>query len=302
MNIEEQEYLKNYDIARYDRPSVAVDMAIFTISDNSNDDANYRKLPDKKLKILMIKRGMPPYKDMWALPGGFCKKGETVYEAASRELMEETGTGRAYLRLCDVFSENGRDPRGWIISHAFMALINNKTVNVKAGGDAWEALWFDVELKKSGMGQYGDRKSINGTIETYSAYELKLTHNEINLRCKIEEKRLYKDYHESVEYKAVESEGIGFDHGKIIMCILNNLRDKAETDGKIVFDLMPEYFTLTDLQKAFEIILDRKMLTANFRRKISEYVTETDKLITGGGHRPAKLFIRNISSFYKDNQ
>ncbi len=301
MNKEEQEYLANYDIAKYDRPSIAVDMAIFTISDSHLDNADYRKLPDKRLKLLMIKRGQPPYKDMWALPGGFCKKGETVYEAALRELKEETATDKAYLEMCNVFSESGRDPRGWIISQAFMALINNKTVNVKAGGDAWEAGWFDVELKRISKEQHTIDQSGNNTIESDSVFELKMYHNDINIGAKIKEKRLYRDYHESVEYDVVESHGIGFDHGKIIIYILNKLRDKVESDGKIVFDLMPEYFTLTDLQKAFEIILDRKLLTANFRRKISEYVTETDRIITGGGHRPAKMFIRNIDAFYKND-
>lgn len=284
MDREEREYLENYDIADYDRPSIAVDMAVFTISDNNKDNTNYRKLPDKRLQLLMIKRGQPPYKDMWALPGGFCKKGETVYEAALRELKEETGTDSAYLEMCNVFSEEGRDPRGWIISQAFMALMNSNLVNLKAGGDAWEAEWFDVELKKS-----------------HSVYELKLQHNEVNIRSVIKEKKLYRDYHESVEYEIVESEGIAFDHGKIIIYILNKLRDKVETDGKIVFDLMPEYFTLTDLQKVFEIIMDKKMLTANFRRKISQYVTETDKIITGCGHRPARMFIRNMDAFYKND-
>lgn len=297
VDIEEQEYLKNYDISKYDRPSIAVDMAIFTVTEEDDGTENYRKLPEKKLKLLMIKRGLPPFKDMWALPGGFCKKGETVYEAAARELKEETDTDSAYLELCNVFSEDGRDPRGWIISQSFMALVNYRGIHPRAGSDAWEAAWFDVKLKKSESSCI--RKA--DTVETRTVYELTMEYNDIRLYAQVEETRLYKDYHESVQYELVQSEGIGFDHGKIITCILNRLRERVENDGKSVFDLMPEYFTLTDLQKTFEIILDKKLLAANFRRKISEYVQETDKVISGGGHRPAKMFKRNVEAFYKNN-
>lgn len=297
MNREEQEYLKNYDINKYDRPSVAVDMVIFTITDNDEGADNYRKLPEKKLKLLMIKRGLPPYKGMWALPGGFCKRGETIYQAAARELKEETNADSAYLELCNVFSEDGRDPRGWIISQAFMALVNNRVMQLRAGSDAWEAAWFEVELKA--VESRCIRK--DNVINSDTVYELKMQHKDTKIYALVEEKRIYKDYHESVEYEVIKSEGIGFDHSKIITCILNKLRERVENNGKIVFDMMPEYFTLTDLQKTFEVILDKKLLAANFRRKISEYVLETDKVISGGGHRPAKMFVRNVEAFYRNN-
>ena len=62
---------------------------------------------------------------------------------------------------------------------------------------------------------------------------------------------------------------------------------------------MPETFTLTGLQNAFELVLDKSLLAANFRRKVSEYVIETQQIIEGAGHRPAKLFKRNVGEFYK---
>ena len=87
MNQEEKEYLEQYDITKYDRPSIAADMAVFTVMGNQadRDKENYRKLPEKKLKILLIKRGSHPYKNQWALPGGFCRKGEEVLDTAHRE-------------------------------------------------------------------------------------------------------------------------------------------------------------------------------------------------------------------------
>ena len=76
------------------------------------------------------------------------------------------------------------------------------------------------------------------------------------------------------------------------------LQKTVENDFKMGFDLMPETFTLTQLQNAFELILGKKLLAANFRRKVNDYVIETDQIIEGAGHRPAKLFKRNVKAFY----
>ena len=145
----EKEFLQAYDITKYDRPSVTADMAVFSIQDKYIDDItekpDIRKLPDKKLNILLIKRAGHPFQGKYALPGGFCKKGESVYETARRELHEETGVNYGYLNLFDVFSDTGRDPRGWIISNGFLALIDSEKYRVHAGSDAWEANWFEID-------------------------------------------------------------------------------------------------------------------------------------------------------------
>ncbi|MGN1417660.1 MAG: NUDIX domain-containing protein, partial [Oscillospiraceae bacterium] len=85
---DEKEFLKNYNIKKYEQPSVAADIAVFTVK--NIPDENYRKLDGKKLCLLMIKRGKPPFQDQFALPGGFAKKDETVDSTALRELFEET--------------------------------------------------------------------------------------------------------------------------------------------------------------------------------------------------------------------
>ena len=175
MSEEEQAYLSGYDISAFDRPSVAADIAVFSIIDEKNqhsrkekrDPSNYRKDPLKQLKLLLIRRASFPYKNAWALPGGFCRKGESVLETARREL-----------------------------------------------------------------------------------------------------------------------------------CIYA-LQKEAGNDGTIVFDLMPERFTLSELQRAFESVLGKPLLVANFRRKIADYVLETDEIVEGVGHRPAKLFKRNVEKFYQ---
>ena len=80
MSKEEKEYLEQYDITRFDRPSIATDVAVFSImgkkcmSNPVRDAENFRKLPERKLKILLVKRAGYPYRDQWALPGGFWRQ------------------------------------------------------------------------------------------------------------------------------------------------------------------------------------------------------------------------------------
>lgn len=303
MSEEEKEYLKQYDITKYEQPSIATDMAVFSImedestveQDKNRSTENYRKIPERKMKILLIQRGNYPYKDCWALPGGFCKKGEDVQETARRELYEETNVKNAYLQQIGIFGETGRDPRGWIISHTFMALMDGRKYKLRAGTDAWKAHWFDIQLEK---------KEIKKEIEEDAAsilneYCLKLQYGNIELSAVVLEKKEFEQYHEQVTYEITECQGIAFDHAKLIVYAFLALQKQTEQDGKIVFDLMPETFTLRELQKAFEIILGYSLLTANFRRKMADYVIETDEIVEGAGHRPAKKFKRNVEKFYE---
>lgn len=305
MSREEKEYLAQYNITKYDRPSIAADMAVFTIMGNQEkgtvrDQENYRKRPQKRLKILLIKRGSYPYKDQWALPGGFCKKGEEILEAARRELFEETQVRDAYLNLAGVFGQEGRDPRGWIVSHVFLALFDGEKCQLKAGSDAWDARWFEVEFKKEkAVEEQGKITACKNTT-----YRLILTNNDEEepafLQTVIREEKSFHRFQVRTEYEIEEEQGFAFDHAKIITHALLYLRKQAETDGRIVFDLMPEYFTLAELQDACEIILGKKLLTANFRRKMADYVVESDKMLEGAGHRPAKLYKRNLQSVFME--
>lgn len=302
----EQDFLAQYDIGTYERPSVAVDMAVFSVLGMAGDEEsvrnaeNYRKLPERKLKLLLIKRASYPYKDCWALPGGFCRKGENVSETAYRELKEETNVGSAYLKPIGIFGEEGRDPRGWIISNLYLALMDGEVCKLRAGSDAWEARWFQVVFSE---------KEISRDIQENSAviikeYSLQLLCEDedtepIQIDGVIREQKRFQNYHETVEYEIVKNTGFGFDHAKLITCAILKLRESVEEDGRIVFDLLPETFTLTQLQRVFEIILDRKLLVANFRRKMADYCIETEQIVEGAGHRPAKLFKRNLETFYR---
>ena len=295
MSTEEQEYLKTYDIAAFERPSIAADIVVFSVL-NDGERENIRRLQRKSLKVLLVKRASFPYKDNWALPGGFCIPGEDVIDTAKRELTEETNVRDAYLKLVDVYGEEGRDPRGWIISNTFMALIDGRKCDLRAGTDAWEARWFSIEVAAESV----RREIKNDDVFLETDYELTFSDEESSqkLTALLKEQRTFHAYHESVRYEIVESEGLAFDHAKNILNALLRLRNDVAYDLRIAFDLMPERFTLTELQNVYELILDKKLLTANFRRKIADYVAETDEMMEGEGFRPAKLFRRNVEAFY----
>ena len=94
MSDEEKEFLAGYDLTKYDRPSVAADVVVFSVmKDDECEDV--RRLQEKKLKILLIRRGGFPYKGSWAMPGGFCRKGEDVIDSARRD-----GYRRCICKAC----------------------------------------------------------------------------------------------------------------------------------------------------------------------------------------------------------
>ena len=296
MSEEEKKYLEQYDISAFERPSLAADMVIFSIMQAAEAE-NFRKLPKKALKLLLIRRADYPYKGYWALPGGFCRPSEDVWETAKRELYEETNLTNAYLSLIGTFGSAGRDPRGWIISNTFLALVDAGNSKLRAGTDAWEAKWFAVDMKEREVKK--NLSEDHAEIETQ--YELCLTAETSDEKsvAVVKEYRQFREYHETVRYEIVDQGSLAFDHGKIIFYAWQQLRDMVEREPKNIFDLMPELFTLQQLQNAMELVTGQELLTANFRRKIADYVVETDKVIDGKGHRPAKLYSRNIKAFYK---
>lgn len=167
----ETEFLKKYDSSKYLKPSVTVDINIFTKVDG-------------QLKILLVKRKNHPFKNMYALPGGFANPNESLEQAAARELKEETNAKCSYLKQVHTFSTPNRDPRGWVITCAFMAYVNHESVLIQAGSDASRALWFDVEMKN---------------------HALILKYEDIELRPLLND-----------ELEIISSEGIAFDHASII--------------------------------------------------------------------------------------
>lgn len=168
----EREFLAAYNADKYPKPSLTADVAIFSRE-------------GERLRLLLIRRGGHPFLGCLALPGGFANKNEPLEESAARELLEETGVKDVPLALAGVFSTPGRDPRGWVVTAAYTALVDASRLTVTAGDDAADAQWYDVVFGADGT--------------------------DIRLRRGGEELTL-------------DDRGIAFDHGEIIRQALRVLR------------------------------------------------------------------------------
>lgn len=197
---------------------VAVDIVIFTIQSG-------------ELKVLLIKRRIEPFKEQFAIPGGFIHSQEDLDEAALRELREETGVADVYLEQLYSFGAPGRDPRGRVISIAYFALISADR-QLAAGTDAAEASWWSVNKLPP----------------------------------------------------------LAFDHAGILRYALERLRNKLEYTT-VGFQLLPDKFTLPELQAVYEAILDKDLDKRNFRRKMAQLkILKPLKEFRHAGRRPAQLF------------
>ena len=203
-----------------DRFYLAADAVVFTIL-------------AEQLKILLIQRKNEPYIGRFALPGGFVELDENLEDAAARELEEETNVKDIFLKKLHAYGDVGRDPRGRVITIAFLALIDGQKVKLSASTDAALAKWQPV-------------------------YELP---------------------------------ELAFDHKKIIDDALAHLRKELQ-ESNIARQIMPGKFTLSELQKAYEIILNKPLDKRNFRKKLKETAVLQDLHETrmDGPHRPAALF------------
>jgi 8-oxo-dGTP diphosphatase len=204
----------------YETPLVTVDIVLFTVTQNL-------------LKVLLIQRRQPPFDHMWAIPGGFIHAGETLEQAASRRLKEETTVGNIYLEQLGSFGKPDRDPRARVITVGYYALVSAEKLQLYADANAEDVGWFNVE----------------------------------------------------------ELPELAFDHADIVQQALTKLKDNLEASS-VAFQLLPENFTLTELQRVYELILGKTLDKRNFRKKIlaSDILKETHETKMEGYHRPAQLY------------
>jgi 8-oxo-dGTP diphosphatase len=119
-------------IYEWPRPMVTVDAVIFKRSQN-------------KTALLLIQRKNDPFAGKWAFPGGFVDMDEELEDAVARELAEETNLKGIDLEQMHTFGKVGRDPRGRQITIAFIGFTDENNANIKAGDDAAQAKWFDID-------------------------------------------------------------------------------------------------------------------------------------------------------------
>lgn len=247
---EERDFIEGYDVTKYERPSITSDISLFQLG---------KKEEVSCLNLLLIKRKNHPYKDAWAIPGGFCGMSETLDEAAYRELYEETGIQNVYLEQLYTFSNVNRDPRTRVISTAYLGIIASDIKLVgQANDDAIECQWFSVSKKDKG----------NATVLSFVS-EDKKTHFTYEIKDQL--------------FKLVSEDAIGlaFDHIEIISMALTRMAGKVEYT-LLAYQFLPKEFTLNDLQSVFQVILGKKLHTPNFRRKVSIQLDETGKSVTTG--------------------
>ena len=210
---------------KYPHPAVTTDCVIFGFD-------------GERLQVLLVERGIEPYKGRWAFPGGFLKMDETAEEGALRELREETGLERAYIQQFHTFSDPHRDPRERVITIAYYALV--KIQEVHGGDDAASARWFPLS----------------------------------------------------------EIPSLAFDHDYILRMATQRLREEIHFQP-VGFELLPEKFTLKELQALYEAILGISFDRRNFAKKMLhlEILTELDETIWPTPKREAKLYRFNPDKY-----
>jgi 8-oxo-dGTP diphosphatase len=208
-------------MAQHQMYPVATDAAVFTVTNAT-------------LKLLLIKRRKQPYMGMHALPGGFLEEYDAgLDECAARELLEETGVKNIYLKMLHAYGNKGRDPRGRVISIAYLALIRAE----------------EVQLNSS-------------------------------------------KFSEDAEWVALDSiEGMAFDHKQIVEEAVGKLRRELFRSN-IAARLLTDKFTLTELQKTYEVILGHAQDKRNFRKWVKnlDILRATKEKKMEGVHRPAELY------------
>ena len=263
----EEEFLKDYDSSVFEKLSMTTDIAMISVS--NEDINNYRKNDKKRMSVLLVKRKDYPYKDKWCLPGGFLNpKDETLEQCARRVLKRETNLSNIYLEQLYTFDGINRDPRLRVVSTSFVALVDKAKLEEKVE----QASWFNfisVEEKNNNV-------------------KITLSNNEEIIDFTIK-KVLRERTTDRYQFVTVENQSLAFDHDLVILAAIERIKNKANyTD--IIFNMMPEYFTLGELQQVYEVILNKKLLDPAFRRIIANKVEKTEKMKTGEGHRPSYLF------------
>lgn len=250
--------------------SIRIELLIFAIGEK--EQSNTRKLPEKELRILLLRRYDYPDRGYWELPGCPADLDLSLEKTAQNLVRKETGLDEFYLEQIYTFSDPDRIPHSRVISCAYMALVDATQLHPQARTEQ-EPEWF---------------ASICVPLNDDREHVLILDGPE-QLRAQISRNESRKGNTIVGETELKHSDGLAFDHAFIIWTGIERLRSKLEYTP-IAFSLLPLLFPLTELQQVYETILGRKLLAANFRRKIGHLVEETGQSRGDYRHRPARLF------------
>lgn len=268
-----------YSDSKYEKPSVTVDAVIFRLQDI--EQKNYRKLPEKKLQVYLTKRTYGPYKDKYSVVGTFIDLNFELNESMKFCVQKKVSLERNYYyEQLFTFGNKDRDPRNRVLSVSYMLLTNNDT-KVQNGE------WFNISLSS----EIVKHEVTKQNVVLIKQYKLTLYNDNCTLNNTIEVKIIKSGIEEQKEVNIKQTD-LAFDHANIIFYAMERLKNKLEyTD--IIFHLLPNTFTLTELKNSYETILGEKLLDANFRRKVSKMVKPTQSYVTGKGHRSSQMFEHN---------
>lgn len=244
----EKEFLDQYNPGDYKRPSVTADILVLGMAKNFTN-----------LKILLVKRGNHPFIDCWALPGGFIEDNETAFQAAKRELEEETGLKQAYLDQIYTFTKPGRDPRMWVMSIAYLALVS-KLDEVKGYDDADDAAWFDLFFTDEKITLKNEERNV---VIEYSLTEEKFKNSILT----------YTNYIPEL----VSEEKLAFDHVEIIIEAIKKLRENFDYSNKL-FCLVPETFTMPELRDTYRAVMNRDVYKSTIKGFVDSKIEPTGGL------------------------
>ena len=268
------QFLAAYDETVYRPPSCAVDLIMMTVAED-------------KLKILLRKRQEHPWLGQWAVPGGFVGYDEDLDQAAERLLQEKTDLSRGYFRQLYTLGQADRDPRTRVISTVYFSMTPAGCIlNTEAGNT--DLCWFNIAKIVKSLDERGRHSTLtldNGDVHIAYEVEDKAMGNYVETRS-----RLLED----------SDSALAADHIKAVNMAMDMLRNRAASTG-IMFNLLPEAFTLREAQTVYEGILGHTVDTGNFRRDIRRMLRETGEYRLVHGKRAALYTFDPLYEYLEEN-
>ncbi len=206
------EFLDGYDPRQFDLPSNTTDIIVVRCQEEL-------KSWDQELEVLLIKRANHPGIGFWATPGGFVEMREHMDDGAARELEEETGIKNLPLMQMATWGDFDRDPRWRVITTSYLALVEGD-LQVQAGDDAADALWFQVKLEKEPSESDSQTEIWNLILDNKD--------RGIRVSAKISITRSGHKLLDKKQYRIVENDGLAADHGCLITQALLYLKEKLD--------------------------------------------------------------------------